>query len=211
MKAGLPPQADLRPDHAGAGNSRVFELRAPMMVKGNYKDVTMKIDVWDKDMQVIGDYARKIKVPTPMFDAIEAGLHQGDEERPRRAGHRRRLRRAGEDGEGEAQEALSYIRSFPRKRGSRATITSVRESALGPRLRGDERTFLALAPSLRISVASGQQNNPARGCDGLVAAAVGNPRRHADRLERADHHGRRPGAARRRLSVRRKTANIRSC
>jgi 3-hydroxyisobutyrate dehydrogenase-like beta-hydroxyacid dehydrogenase len=39
------------------------------MVKNNYKNVTMKIDVWDKDMQVIGDYARKIKVPTPMFDA----------------------------------------------------------------------------------------------------------------------------------------------
>jgi 3-hydroxyisobutyrate dehydrogenase-like beta-hydroxyacid dehydrogenase len=29
----------------------------------------MKIDVWDKDMRVIGDYARKIKVPTPMFNA----------------------------------------------------------------------------------------------------------------------------------------------
>jgi 3-hydroxyisobutyrate dehydrogenase-like beta-hydroxyacid dehydrogenase len=53
----------------GAGNSRVFELRAPMMVKSNYKDATMKIDVWDKDMRVIGDYARKIRVPTPMFDA----------------------------------------------------------------------------------------------------------------------------------------------
>jgi putative dehydrogenase len=38
-------------------------------VKGKYNDVTMKIDVWDKDMQVIGDYARKIKVPTPMFNA----------------------------------------------------------------------------------------------------------------------------------------------
>ena len=40
-----------------------------MMVKGNYKDATMKIDVWDKDMRVIGDYARKIRVPTPMFNA----------------------------------------------------------------------------------------------------------------------------------------------
>ncbi len=69
MKAGLPPQLIFDLVKAGAGNSRVFELRAPMMVKGNYKDVTMKIDVWDKDMQVIGDYARKIKVPTPMFDA----------------------------------------------------------------------------------------------------------------------------------------------
>ena len=69
MKAGLPPQLIFDLIKAGAGNSRVFELRAPMMVKGNYKDVTMKIDVWDKDMQVIGDYARKIKVPTPMFNA----------------------------------------------------------------------------------------------------------------------------------------------
>ena len=69
MKAGLPPQLIFDLITPGAGNSRVFELRAPMMVKGNYKDVTMKIDVWDKDMQVIGDYARKIKVPTPMFNA----------------------------------------------------------------------------------------------------------------------------------------------
>jgi L-threonate 2-dehydrogenase len=71
MKAGLPPQAIFDLVQAGAGNSRVFELRAPMMVKGNYDDVTMKIDVWDKDMQVIGDYARKIKVKTPLFDATK--------------------------------------------------------------------------------------------------------------------------------------------
>jgi 3-hydroxyisobutyrate dehydrogenase-like beta-hydroxyacid dehydrogenase len=69
MKAGLPPQAIYDLVRAGAGNSRVFELRGPMMVKGKYDDVTMKIDVWDKDMRVIGDYARKIRVPTPMFDA----------------------------------------------------------------------------------------------------------------------------------------------
>ena len=69
MKAGLKPQMIFDLITAGAGNSRVFELRAPMMVKGNYKDVTMKIDVWDKDMRVIDGYARKIKVPTPMFNA----------------------------------------------------------------------------------------------------------------------------------------------
>ena len=72
MKAGLPPQTIYDLITPGAGNSRVFELRAPMMVKGNYKDVTMKIDVWDKDMRVIGDYARKIRVPTPMFDASKS-------------------------------------------------------------------------------------------------------------------------------------------
>ena len=69
MKSGLDPRLIFNLIQAGAGNSRVFELRAPMMVKNNYKTVTMKIDVWDKDMQVIGDYGRKIKVPTPMFDA----------------------------------------------------------------------------------------------------------------------------------------------
>jgi 3-hydroxyisobutyrate dehydrogenase-like beta-hydroxyacid dehydrogenase len=69
MKAGLPPQLIFDLVAAGAGNSRVFELRAPMMVKNNYKNATMKIDVWDKDMSVIGDYAKKIKVPTPMFNA----------------------------------------------------------------------------------------------------------------------------------------------
>jgi len=71
MKAGLPAQAIFDLVKAGAGNSRVFELRAPMMVKGRYDDVTMKIDVWDKDMQVIGDYAKKIRVRTPLFDATK--------------------------------------------------------------------------------------------------------------------------------------------
>jgi 3-hydroxyisobutyrate dehydrogenase-like beta-hydroxyacid dehydrogenase len=71
MKSGLPAQMIFDLIRAGAGNSRVFELRAPMMVKGKYDDVTMKIDVWQKDMQVIGDFARKIKVKTPLFTATE--------------------------------------------------------------------------------------------------------------------------------------------
>jgi 3-hydroxyisobutyrate dehydrogenase-like beta-hydroxyacid dehydrogenase len=69
MKAGLAPQLIFDLIRSGAGNSRIFELRAPMMVKGQYGNPTMKIDIWDKDMQVIGDYAKKIRVQTPMFDA----------------------------------------------------------------------------------------------------------------------------------------------
>jgi L-threonate 2-dehydrogenase len=72
MKAGLPPQVVCDLVKAGAGNSRVFELRAPMMVKDSYDDATMKISVWQKDMDVIGSYARKIRTPTPMFDASKA-------------------------------------------------------------------------------------------------------------------------------------------
>jgi 3-hydroxyisobutyrate dehydrogenase-like beta-hydroxyacid dehydrogenase len=72
MKSGLDPQLIFDLISAGAGNSRVFELRAPMMVKGRYDKVTMKIDVWQKDMDVIGDFAKKIGVPTPLFSATEA-------------------------------------------------------------------------------------------------------------------------------------------
>lgn len=72
MKAGLPPQLIFDMIKTGAANSRIFELRAPMMVKNSYGNPTMKISVWQKDMDVIGSYARKIAVPTPMFDASKA-------------------------------------------------------------------------------------------------------------------------------------------
>jgi 3-hydroxyisobutyrate dehydrogenase-like beta-hydroxyacid dehydrogenase len=81
LKAGLDPQAIFDMISSGAGNSRVFELRAPMMVKRHYSEATMKCSVWQKDMDVIGAYARKMKVPTPLFDATlpiyAAALRQG--------------------------------------------------------------------------------------------------------------------------------------
>jgi 3-hydroxyisobutyrate dehydrogenase-like beta-hydroxyacid dehydrogenase len=69
IKAGLDARTVFEMVASGAGNSRVFELRAPMMVKDRYDDPTMKISVWQKDMAVIGDFARQLKCPTPMFDA----------------------------------------------------------------------------------------------------------------------------------------------
>ncbi|HEY2185346.1 MAG TPA: NAD(P)-dependent oxidoreductase [Xanthobacteraceae bacterium] len=69
LKSGLDPQVVLDMVRAGAGNSRVFELRAPMMVRDRYDEATMKISVWQKDMAVIGDFARQVGCPTPLFDA----------------------------------------------------------------------------------------------------------------------------------------------
>jgi 3-hydroxyisobutyrate dehydrogenase-like beta-hydroxyacid dehydrogenase len=69
MKAGLDPKTIFEMISSGAGNSRVFELRAPMMVKNDYSRVTMKCSVWQKDMDVIGEFARKMRVPTPLFSA----------------------------------------------------------------------------------------------------------------------------------------------
>jgi 3-hydroxyisobutyrate dehydrogenase-like beta-hydroxyacid dehydrogenase len=69
MKAGLDPKMVFDLVTAGAGNSRIFELRAPMMVKNRYDHPTMKIKIWQKDMDVIGEYAAKQGVPTPLFSA----------------------------------------------------------------------------------------------------------------------------------------------
>jgi putative dehydrogenase len=69
LKSGLDPKTVFEMVASGAGNSRVFELRAPMMVKDRYDDATMKVSVWQKDMAVIGEFARQLDCPTPMFDA----------------------------------------------------------------------------------------------------------------------------------------------
>jgi 3-hydroxyisobutyrate dehydrogenase-like beta-hydroxyacid dehydrogenase len=69
LKAGLDPQTIFDMVTTGAGNSRVFELRAPMMVKDRYDDATMKISIWQKDLAVIGEFARQLGCPTPLFDA----------------------------------------------------------------------------------------------------------------------------------------------
>jgi L-threonate 2-dehydrogenase len=69
MKAGLPPQLIHDLVKIGAGNSRVFELRAPMMVKDRYEQATMRMSTWQKDMDVIGSFAQAIGAPTPLFSA----------------------------------------------------------------------------------------------------------------------------------------------
>ena len=69
MKAGLDPKVIFDLVSAGAGNSRIFELRGPMMAKNNYDAATMKISTWQKDMAVIGEFAQQLGAPTPLFSA----------------------------------------------------------------------------------------------------------------------------------------------
>jgi len=73
IKAGLDPAQIFKLIQAGAGNSRVFELRAPMMVQDNYagENLTMRVSTWQKDMKVIGEYAASVGCPTPLFSATE--------------------------------------------------------------------------------------------------------------------------------------------
>lgn len=106
MKAGLAPDDVLKLATAGVGNSRILELRGPMMAKNRYDQPTMKVGVWQKDMAVIGGYAKAIGAPTPLFDATipvyDAALEQGHEMHDtasvcavleRRAGMKRKTRK----------------------------------------------------------------------------------------------------------------------
>ena len=69
MKAGLDPKQIFELISAGAGTSRIFELRGPMMAENRYDDVTMSVKIWQKDMTVIGDFAHELGCPTPLFSA----------------------------------------------------------------------------------------------------------------------------------------------
>jgi len=69
MKAGLDPARVLEVIAAGAGSSRMLQVRGPMMVKGDYSDAMMKLGVWQKDMTIIADFARELGCPTPLFAA----------------------------------------------------------------------------------------------------------------------------------------------
>jgi 3-hydroxyisobutyrate dehydrogenase-like beta-hydroxyacid dehydrogenase len=69
IKAGLDPSMVLKVVGDGAGTSRMFQVRGPMMVANDYSAATMKVEVWQKDMHIIGDFATKLECPTPLFAA----------------------------------------------------------------------------------------------------------------------------------------------
>ena len=72
MKAGLAPKAIYQVQAESAGTSRMFQVRGPMMVAGNYSEATMKNEMWQKDMKIIGEFAARLDVPTPLFNASAA-------------------------------------------------------------------------------------------------------------------------------------------
>ena len=69
MKAGLDPAMTLTVIADGAGSSRMLQVRGPMMVRGDYSNAMHRMSGWAKDMTVIGDFARHVGCPTPLFTA----------------------------------------------------------------------------------------------------------------------------------------------
>jgi putative dehydrogenase len=72
MKAGLDPKMIYDVIADGAGSSRMFEVRGPMMVRGDFEPATMKVQVWQKDMKIIGEFARELDCPTPLLSTSAA-------------------------------------------------------------------------------------------------------------------------------------------
>jgi 3-hydroxyisobutyrate dehydrogenase-like beta-hydroxyacid dehydrogenase len=61
----------------------MFQVRGPQMVEGKYP-AQIKVGVWQKDMKVIGEFAAKLGVATPLFSATapiyNAAMSQGHAE-----------------------------------------------------------------------------------------------------------------------------------
>jgi 3-hydroxyisobutyrate dehydrogenase-like beta-hydroxyacid dehydrogenase len=52
----------------GAGASRMFQVRGPLMVRGRYLPAHMKSKIYQKDIDIIRAFVRRLKCPTPLFD-----------------------------------------------------------------------------------------------------------------------------------------------
>ncbi len=66
-RAGLDPKMVVDLVGPGAGGSRMFQMRAPMMVQGVYEPATMKVSTWKKDMAIIAEFAEDVGCVTPLF------------------------------------------------------------------------------------------------------------------------------------------------
>jgi L-threonate 2-dehydrogenase len=66
-RGGLDPKLVVEMVGPGAGGSRMFQMRAPMMVEGKYEPATMKVSTWKKDMAIIAEFADDVGCETPLF------------------------------------------------------------------------------------------------------------------------------------------------
>ena len=72
IKAGLKPRTIFEVMANSAGASRMLQVRGPQMVAARYDDATIRVDLFQKDMKIIGDFAMKLCAPTPLFNAAGA-------------------------------------------------------------------------------------------------------------------------------------------
>src|SRR6185369_13882970 len=69
MKAGIEPATLYKVLGESAATSRMFQVRGPQMVANNYDDATISVQLFQKDMKIIGEFAARHGVSTPLFNA----------------------------------------------------------------------------------------------------------------------------------------------
>jgi len=72
MKAGIAPQTIYDVLGESAATSRMFQVRGPQMVANDYSDATISVQLFQKDMKIIGEFAARHGVSTPLFNAAAA-------------------------------------------------------------------------------------------------------------------------------------------
>lgn len=84
MKSGLDPALIYDVISTSAATSRMFEVRGKYMVENDYSDVGMSNRLYQKDLQVITDFAADVRCPVNLFAAsvqpYRAALEQGHAE-----------------------------------------------------------------------------------------------------------------------------------
>ena len=70
----------------------VLRLRGKLMVERRYRPATMKVEVWQKDMRIIGDMARSSGRADTALQRLRSGLRRRDGAGLRQRGHRVGLR-----------------------------------------------------------------------------------------------------------------------
>jgi 3-hydroxyisobutyrate dehydrogenase-like beta-hydroxyacid dehydrogenase len=69
VRSGLDAADIVRVVADGAGGSRMFSVRGPMMVERTWGEATMKVSTWQKDMRLIGEALVETDTPAPLFAA----------------------------------------------------------------------------------------------------------------------------------------------
>ena len=68
-RSGIDPATVLDALGDSAATSRMMQVRGPMMVAHHYEPPTMRIEVYQKDIEIIDAFAKALQCPTPLFSA----------------------------------------------------------------------------------------------------------------------------------------------
>ena len=101
QRAGLDPKMVVDMVGPGAGGSRMFQMRAPMMVEGVYEPATMKVSTWKKDMAIIAEFADDVGIEREgqaLTNNPRRPRRQSGRDRPPRRSAHVRARRRGRHG-----------------------------------------------------------------------------------------------------------------